>query len=161
MGFAFPGGIEKVAIDDTGAFDTAATTDPSTFLIEVERNNIAKEGTDIPDPEAITAALADDRESRMGLNQSLALRLADLPTTDFDTLEGACDDGTEVYVKVTSMAKTSGGTPKWEVVYQRVLLSNVAHGPANVDRSAYGVVIVDGMCTGFSTSDIYTLTQGT
>ena len=44
-------------------------------------------------------------------------------------------------------------------MYNKVILYNVAHGPAKFDRSAYGVVIVDGMTTGASTKDIYTLTQ--
>lgn len=155
-GFSFPGGIETVEIADAEDFDTAGN---ASFLVEVLRNRIAAEGFDIPDPEAVTAALADDREVRLGVDQSLSLRFTDLPTGDFDTLEQATSDGTEVYVRITSMATDGSGNPRWRVTYKRVIFSQVAHGPVNADRSAYGVVIVEGMTTGFSTADIYSITQ--
>jgi len=156
MALSFPGGIEKVEIADAPDFDTASN---SSFLVTVDRNSIAKEGTEVPDPESVTAELADDREVRMGVNQSVSLRFTELPMADFDTLEAACNEGTEVYVKLVSAQTDSNDNPRWKVVYNRVLLSNVVHGPANVDRSSYGVVVVDGMTTGGDSEDIYTLTQ--
>lgn len=156
MGFSFPGGVNLVEIADALDFDTSANAN---FMVTIDRNSIAKEGTEIPNPEPVTAELADDREIRMGLDQPINMRLTDLPMADFDTLEGACNDGTEVYIRLESTQTTSGGDPIWKVVYNKIILSNVAHGPAKFDRSAYGVVIVDGMTTGGSTKDIYTLTQ--
>jgi hypothetical protein len=156
MGIAFPGGVDLAEIADADDFDTSANAN---FLVEIDRNSIAKEGTEIPEPEPVTAELADDRQIRMGVDQDINMRLADLPMTDFDTLEGACNDGTEVYIRLTSTQKTDSGDPVWKVVYNRIILNNVAHGPAKFDRSAYGVVLVDGMTTGGSSKDIYTLTQ--
>ena len=155
MGFAFPGGIGEIRIADADDFDTSGSAN---FLVVIDRNQIAKEGTEFPDPEAIKAELADDREVRMGVNQAMNIRLAELEQSDFDTLENQVDTGTEVFVEVTSAAKT-GGSPIWKIVYQDVILSNILHGPVKADRSAYGTVLLDGMCTGFNSSDIYTLTQ--
>jgi hypothetical protein len=156
MSFSFPGGVGLAEIADADDFDTSANAN---FAVTIDRNSIAKEGTQVPDPEPVTAELADDRQIRMGLDQDINMRLSDLPTTDFDKLEGACNDGTEVFIRLESTKTTSGGDPIWKVVYNKVILYNVAHGPAKFDRSAYGVVIVDGMTTGASTKDIYTLTQ--
>ena len=158
MGFQFPGGIGQIEIDDVGTFDTNDSTTPSGFVITIDRNQIAKEGTEFPDPEAIKAELADDREVRMGVNQAMNIRLAELPIGDFDQLETQVDAGNEVFVKVTSSAKTSAGDPIWEVIYKKVILSHILHGPVMVDRSSYGVVLLDGMCTGFNSDDIYSLT---
>jgi hypothetical protein len=155
-GFAFPGGIETVEIADAEDFDTATNAN---FAITVDRTSIAAEGFDIPEPEAVTAALADDREVRLGVDQSLSLRFTDLDSADFDSLEAAANGGTEVFVRITSTQKDGNGNPRWQVVYNRVILSHVAHGPANADRSTYGVVIVDGMTTGGTTADIYSITQ--
>lgn len=151
--FAFPGGIETVAVQDVEAFDGTGEID-----ITVQRNNIA-EGFDIPDPSAVTAALADDREVRMGVDQSLSLRFTNLPTVDFDKLDRACNEAKELFVKVTSTNTDANGDPAWEVTYKRVILSHVAHSPANADRSAYGVVMADGMCTGSRPTDVYSITQ--
>lgn len=154
--FGFPGGIEQIEIADADDFDAGLT---STFVVTMGRNKIASEGIDIPDPEKVTLELADDRQIRNGLDQELSLRFTNIDTTDFDSLEGAVKDGTEVFVKVTSRAKDGSGNPKWEIVYQDVILNNAAHSAAKPGRDEYGVVIVDGMTTGFETSDIYTLTQ--
>jgi len=156
MAFDFPGGIGQVRIADASDFDTAGN---ATFLVVMDRNQIAKEGTEFPDPEAVTAQLADDREMRMGVNQPVSLRLSELPQGDFDKLEDACDAGTDVWIEVTSAATNSTGDPLWEVVYNEVILSNVLHGPVSADRSSYGVVLLDGMATGFNSDDIYSLTQ--
>jgi len=56
-GFDFPGGIGQIDIDDTGSFDTGATTDPSTFVVTIGKKDIDKDGTEFPDPEALTAEL--------------------------------------------------------------------------------------------------------
>jgi hypothetical protein len=159
MAFDFPGGIGEVEIDDVGTFDTGASTDPSSFLITIGRNQIAKEGTEFADPEAVTAQLADDREMRMGVNQPVSLRLSELPMSDFSTLETQCDAGNDLWMKVLSAAKNNSGNPIWEIVYKQVILSNVLHGPVSADRSSYGVVLLDGMATGFNSEDIYSLTQ--
>lgn len=156
MGISYPGGIKKIEIADAEDFDTA--TDAN-FLVTIDRNSLAKEGTEVPDPESVTAELADDRQVRMGVDQSISLRLTELPQADFDTLETATKEGTEVFIKMTSTQTDGSGNPRWEIVYRRVILSNVSHGPAKADRSSYGVVIIDGMTTGGETADIYTLTQ--
>ena len=157
MGFMFPGDIGAVKIADADDFDDSAGN--ATFVVEISRNQIAKEGTDVPDPEPVTAELADDRPVRMGINQSMALRLAELAIADFDTLEEQVQSGAELEIQVDSAATDSAGDPLFSTVYHKVILNNVAHGPHKPDRSAYGVVIIDGMCTGFSTGDIYSLTH--
>ena len=156
-GFAFPGGIRFVTICDVEVFEEAADT--ADIFVKIHRNHIASEGFDIPDPEPVTAPLADDREVRLGVDQSLSLRFTDLPSADFDALEAAANAGKPVFVRATSMQGDGNGNPRWQVVYNRVILSHVAHGPANADRSSYGVVIVDGMTTGATTADIYSITQ--
>lgn len=153
--FDFPGGVEKLEIADADDFDTAGN---SNFAIEMGRNQIA-EGSEIPDPEAVTIALADDRELNNGKDQEINLRFTGMDNTDFDSLEQAEQDGVEVYIRVTSLKTTTAGDPKWEIVYKRVILSMVAHGPAKVSRDEYGVVMVDGMTTGGDSSDIYSITK--
>ena len=155
MAFSFPGGIGQIRIADADDFDDMGN---SSFVVVMPRNSIAKEGTEVPDPEAVTAQLADDREVRMGINQGLSIRLSEMDIADFDTLEGACNAGDDLYIEVESAAKTSTGDPRVLIVYQEVILSNVAHAPVSAERGSYGTVIVDGMATGFSTADIYTLT---
>ena len=86
MSFSFPGGVGLAEIADADDFDTSANAN---FAVTIDRNSIAKEGTQVPDPEPVTAELADDRQIRMGLDQDINMRLSDLPTTDFDKLEGA------------------------------------------------------------------------
>lgn len=154
----FPGGIGEILIDDVGTFDTAATTDPSTFLVTIGEDVIADEGNDIPAAEAVTAALANDKEFRMGLNQELSLRVSSLDMADFDTLETQVIDGATVFIKVIPRATYSDDTPKFEVVYQDVILSNVVHDPVQAGRDAYGGVVLSGMATGHDSSDIYNLT---
>jgi hypothetical protein len=151
----FPGGIGEVQIDDVGDFDTAAG---SNFLITMGENVIADEGNDIPAAEAVTAALANDKEFRMGLNQELNLRVSSLPIGDFDTLEDQVVDGATVFVKVIPKATYSDGTPKFEVVYKEVILNNVVHDPVQVSRDAYGGIVISGMATGYRSDDIYNLT---
>jgi len=153
--FDFPGGIEKMEISDADDFDPSGN---ATFAITMNRNQIA-EGSKIPDPEAVKIALADDRELNNGKDQDIKLRFTGMDTTDFDSLEQAEGDGVEVFVRITSLKTTTNGNPKWEVVYKRVLLSMVAHGPAKINRDEYGVVIVDGMTTGGDSSDIYSITK--
>lgn len=153
--FDFPGGVEKLEIADADDFDTSANAN---FLVTMQRNQIA-EGSEIPDPEAVTIALADDRELNNGKDQEINLRFTGMETTDFDSLEQAEQDGVEVYIRVTSLKSTTSGDPKWEVVYKRVILSMVAHGPAKTSRDEYGVVMVDGMTTGGDSSDIYSITK--
>jgi len=153
--FDFPGGIEKLEIADADDFDTSGNAN---FAITMDRNKIA-EGSEIPDPEAVTIALADDRELNNGKDQEINLRFTSMATTDFDTLEQAEQDGTEVFIRITSLKSNGSGNPVWEVTYKRVILSFVAHGPAKADRSEYGVVIVNGMTTGGDTSDIYSITK--
>lgn len=150
--FNLPGGLSKVAIAD------AETDTNATFTIEVPRKDLA-EGTEIPEPEAITAALLDGREVRMSIDQELTLRFKRLASGDFDDLERiGVLQSTELFVTLTSLAKNDAGDPLWEVTYKGVLLSHVAHGPS-ADKSTYGSVIVDGMATGYVTNDIYSLTQ--
>lgn len=153
--FDFPGGIEKLEIADASDFDTAGN---ASFVVTVNRNSIA-EGSEVPDPESVTIALADDREFRNGINQELNLRFSAIATTDFDSLESAAKNGTELWIRVTSLAKDGNGNPKWEVTYNKVILSQAAHGPVNSSRDEYGVVIINGMTTGFETSDIYSITK--
>jgi len=153
--FDFPGGIEKLEIADADDFDTSGN---ATFAITMDRNKIA-EGSEIPDPEAVTIALADDRELNNGKDQELNLRFTSMETTDFDSLEQAEQNGTELFIRITSLKTDNNSNPVWEVVYKRVILSFVAHGPAKADRSEYGVVIVNGMTTGGDTSDIYSITK--
>jgi hypothetical protein len=153
--FDFPGGIEKLEIADADDFDTSGN---STFAITMDRNKIA-EGSEIPDPEAVTIALADDRELNNGKDQELNLRFTSMETTDFDSLEQAEQNGTELFIRITSLKTDNNSNPVWEVVYKRVILSFVAHGPAKADRSEYGVVIVNGMTTGGDTEDIYSITK--
>jgi hypothetical protein len=153
--FDFPGGIEKLEIADADDFDTSGN---ATFLITMDRNKIA-EGSEIPDPEAVTIALADDRELNNGKDQELNLRFTSMETTDFDSLEQAEQNGTELFIRITSLKTDNNSNPVWEVVYKRVILSFVAHGPAKADRSEYGVVIVNGMTTGGDTEDIYSITK--
>ena len=150
--FDLPGGLSKVAIAD-------AETDANAELnVEVPAKNLA-EGTEIPEPEAVVAAILDGREGRTAIDQSLTLRFTRLAATDFDDLEriGAVE-GRDLFVTVTSLAKNDAGDPLWEVTYKDVTLSHVAHGPS-ADKSTYGSVIVDGMATGYVTSEIYSLTQ--
>ena len=144
----FPGGIEKIEISDNEAFDGTGNVS-----IEVGRDVIG-EGTEFPDPEAVTAQLADDREVNMGKDQSMSIRLTSLPTTDFDALEGAEGDATELFVKVSSLQKNDSGNPKAEVTYRRVILSHVNYAAINADRSEYGTVMIDGRATGTTVSDI-------
>ena len=146
----FPGGIQKIEIADADDFDTAAN---STFVIVADRGVIA-EGTEFPDPESVTAALADDREVNMGKDQPINIRLTSLPTTDFDELESAEQEPTEVYIRVSSLRETDGGSPVVEVTYKKVILSHVNYAAINADRSEYGTVIADGMTTGSSVADI-------
>lgn len=158
MGFMFPGGIGRIRIADADDFDDEAGD--ATFVVDINRNQIAKEGTDVPDPDPVTAELADDRLVRMGLNQAMSIRLAELAIEDFDTLEAEVETGSEVEIEVESAATDSGtDDPLFTMVYHKVILNNVAHGAVKVDRSSYGVVIIDGMCTGYSTRDIYSLTH--
>jgi hypothetical protein len=154
----FPGGIGEIQIDDVGTFDESAADNPSSFLVTIGEDVIADEGNDIPAAEAITSALANDKEFRMGLNQELNLRLASLAMSDFDTLEDQVVDGSTVFVKVISKATYSDGTPKFEVVYQEVILSNVVHDVVNASRDSYGGVVISGMTTGYRSDDIYSLT---
>lgn len=151
----FPGGIGQVQIDDTGDFDTAAG---SSFLVTMGENVIADEGNDIPAAESVTAALGNDKELRMGLNQELNLRVSRLPMGDFDTLEDQVVDGANVFVKVIPIATYSDGTPKFEVAYKDVILNNVVHDPVQAARDAYGGVVISGMATGYRADDIYNLT---
>jgi len=153
--FDFPGGIDKLEIADADDFDESGSAN---FVITMDRNKIA-EGSEIPDPEAVTIALADDRELNNGKDQELNLRFTAMDTTDFDSLEQAEQNGTELYIRIHSLKTDGSGNPVWKVTYKRVILSFVAHGPAKADRSEYGVVIVDGMTTGGDTSDIYSITK--
>jgi len=151
----FPGGIGKIQIDDTGDFDTAAG---SSFVISMSEDVIADEGNEIPAAEAVTAALANDKEFRMGLNQELSLRVSSLPMGDFDTLEDQTVDGATVYVKVIPSATYSDGTPKFEVTYKEIILNNAVHDPVQASRDAYGGIVISGMTTGHRSDDIYSLT---
>lgn len=154
----FPGGIGEIQIDDVGTFDESAADNPSSFLITMDENVIADEGNDIPAAEAITAALANDKQFRMGLDQELNLRVSQLDMSDFDTLETQVIDGAPVYVKILPKAEYSDGTPKFEVTYKEIILSNVVHDPVQADRDAYGGVVIAGMTTGYKSDDIYDLT---
>jgi hypothetical protein len=151
----FPGGIAKIEIADADDFDTSGN---ATFLVTAGRATIA-EGTEFPDPESVTAALADDRELNQGKNQEIAIRLTSLGTGDFDQLESAEQGPTEVFVRASSMRTTDAGAPVFEVTYKKVILSHVAHGPVNADRESYGTIQIDGMATGASTSDVYSITM--
>jgi len=151
----FPGGIGQIHIDDTGDFDTAAG---SSFVVSMSEDVIADEGNDIPAAEAVKAALANDKEFRMGLTQNLKLRVSSLPMGDFDTLEDQTVDGANVFVKVIPIATYSDGTPKFEVVYKDIILNNAVHDPVQVSRDAYGGVVISGMTTGYRSDDIYNLT---
>ena len=154
-GFTFPGGVGSIEIEDTAAFDGSGSVQ-----VSISRNQFAKEGSEFPDPEALTAELGDDREGRLGLDQKLSIRVTNLPTADFDALEGAVEDHTDLWIKILSLATKKGSsTPLYEAVYNKVLLSNVAKGPAKVDRESYGVVIIDGKTTGYRTDEIITVTQ--
>lgn len=151
----FPGGIGVIDIADASDFDTAAN---STFVVNATRNMIA-DGTDFPNPESVTVALADDREVGTGVDQPITIHFTDLPTTDFDSLEQARVDGTEVWIRVQSVATTSGGNLKWMITYKKVILSHTAHGPVRTGRDEFGVVLIEGMTTGSRSDDIYSLQQ--
>lgn len=149
MAFDFPGGIGSINIQDVAAMDGTGTID-----LTFEKKQIVKEGSEFPDPEALTVELADDREGRLGLDQELSIRLKKISTANFDSLEGAVGE-TDLWIKVSSFATVSGAsTPKVETTYKEVLLSNATKGPVKVDRDTVGVVILDGKCTGHRTSDI-------
>jgi hypothetical protein len=144
----FPGGIEKIEISDNEAFDGSGDVS-----IEVSRDVIG-EGTEFPEPEAVTAQLADDREVNMGKDQPFSIRLTSLDTAAFDSLESAEGDTTGLFIKVSSLQKTDAGDPKAEVTYKRAILSHVNYAAINADRSEYGTVMIDGRATGTTVSDI-------
>lgn len=153
-GFDFPGGVGHINIQDTAALDGSGSIN-----IDITNKQFSKEGSEFPDPEAITSELGDDREGRLGLNQDLSIRVLSIPTGDFDTLEQAAEDFTDLWIEVESFNTVKGSdTPKVVAVYKEVLLSNATHGPIKVDRDAYGVSIFDGRCTGYRTSDIMEVT---
>jgi len=153
-GFSFPGGVGSIEIEDTAAFDGSGSVQ-----VSISRKQFSKEGSEFPDPEALTAELGDDREGRLGLDQELSIRATNMPTADFDALEGAVENHTDLWIKIKSLATKDGSAmPLYEVVYNKVLLSNAAKGPAKVDRESFGVVIIDGKATGFRTDDIMTVT---
>jgi hypothetical protein len=154
--FGFPGGIEKIEIADADDFDTSGNAN---FLVTMQRNQIASEGIDFPDPEKVTLELADDRRVANGIDQELSLRFTNMEMTDFQSLETARNDGTEVWIKVVSTATDGSGNPKWEVVYNACIIDHASHSPANADRESYGVVMVDAMTTGYKESDIMSITQ--
>ena len=154
-GWKFPGGIGDIRIQDVAAMDGTGSID-----ITIPQKNVVPEGTEFPDPEALTSELADDREGRLGLNQDVALRVKRIPTGEFDTLEQAAEDHTDLWIAVDSFAQKEGSdTPLYTVTYNEVMLSNAVHGPVNVDRESYGVSIFDGRCTGYRTSDIMDVTM--
>ncbi len=158
MPFQFPGGVEAIDFDDTGSFDVAAVDAPSTFVITANRNSIAGEGNTWPEPAKVVAALHDGREIKLGIDIPFTLRFTDVPTPDVDTLEEQANTGAEVFVRFTSMALAAdGATPSWQATYKRVILSNVVHSPVAA-RGSYGTVVVEGMTTGFSSAETYTIT---
>jgi hypothetical protein len=154
-GFDFPGGVGGIDIEDVAAMDGSGS-----IAVSFSRKQFVKEGSEFPDPEALTAELGDDREGRLGLDQPLSIRVKHITTSNFDTLEDACEDHTDLWIKVKSFATVDGSsTPLFTVTYKEVILSNATHGPAKVDRDAYGVSILDGKCTGYRTSDIMEVTR--
>lgn len=159
MAFEFPGGIESIEIDDTGSFDIGATTDPSSFVVTIGKKAIAKEGTEFPDPEALTTELADDREGRTGLDQNLSIGAHTMDMTDFSTLETEALAHTDLFIRVTSQATNGSGNPLYVVIYSPVLLSDAKISPANVDREEKGAYQFAGMATGYRWEDIASMTQ--
>jgi len=158
-GFDFPGGIGQIDIDDTGSFDTGASTDPSTFVVTFGKKAIHQEMTEFPDPEALTGELGDDREGRLGLDQNMTIGAAYMDFTDFETLEDEALKHTDLFVRVQSFATKSGGGPLYEVVYSPVVLSNAVPSPVNTDRSSYGGYMFDGKATGYRYADLASITQ--
>jgi len=154
-GFQFPGGIESIEIDDTGDFDTGMT---SSFVVTIGRGSIDKDGTEFPDPEALTAELGDDREGRLGLDQEMDIAAKDMEMSDFETLEAEALKHTDLHVKVLSQATTDSGDPLWKVVYTPVILSDAKISPANVDRESKGAFMFSGKVTGYRYADLGNLT---
>lgn len=155
----FPGGVGQIEIDDTGSFDDAAAEDPSTFVVTIGEDQIAAEGNEFPDPEAITSALANDKEFRMGLDQNVSIRASSMKMTDFDQLEDQVVDGAALFIRVTSAATYSDGSPKFQVVYKGVILSNATPSPVQISRDAYGGIVLAGKTTGYRSSDIMEVTK--
>lgn len=158
-GFDFPGGIDEIAVDDTGSFDTGATTDPSTFLVTIDSKHIHKDATEFPDPEALTAELADDREGRLGLNQDVSFAALSMDMADFQTLEDEALNHTDLYIRVKSHATTPQGDPLLKVVYAPVVLSNAVPSPVNVSRDAKGGFLFEGRVTGYRWADLASITR--
>ena len=157
-GFQFPGGIESIDVDDTGSFDTEATTDPSSFVVSFGKADIVPDGTEFPDPEALTGALADGREGRLGLDQNMSMAVKRMDMTDFGTLEINALQHTDLYVPVTSQATTQGGSPLYKVVYGPVIFSDAKMSPVNVDRESARAFHFAGIVTGYRFADLATVT---
>lgn len=155
----FPGGIGKIRISDAASFDTQDVDDPADQVIEIDEDSIADEGTEFPDPEAVTAALANDKEGRMGVDQTVNIRLTAIDMADYDWLELRADRWLTVFIEVTSMKTYSDDTPYFVVVYKKVLLRQVAHAPVKKSREEYGGTIIMGTTTGSTTKDLYEITS--
>ena len=154
-GFQFPGGIETIEIDDAGDFDSGLG---SSFVVTIGRASIDKDGTEFPDPEALTAELGDDREGRLGLDQNLSIAAKQMAMGDFQTLESEALAHTDLFVKVVSQATDGGGNPLWKVVYSPVILSDAKMSPVNVDRESKGAFMFDGKATGYRFADLGSVT---
>ena len=146
-----PGGIAAMRIADAEDFDAA--TGNASFVIELTRNQIAKEGFDVPDPEKLTFELADDRMLGMGIDQELSMRFTSMDVTDFEKLEQARIDGTEVFLQFDSLTTNTDGTLKWQYTYKRCILNHVARGGPQVERDTVSLVLVDGKMTGSRQAD--------
>jgi hypothetical protein len=168
---SFPGGIGQIEIANNEDFRTGTellseataayvledvSLIDNDFALSVGRSSIA-EGTEVPAPERVTAALADDREVAMGKDQPISIRLTQLPRGDFNRLDTAGERGRNMWVRVSSMRTDASGNPLYEVTYGQVILSHVAHGPARADRESYGLVVVDGIASAASADSLYDL----
>ena len=154
-GFQFPGGIESIDIDDAGDFDTGLG---SSFVVTIGRASINKDGTEFPDPEVLTAELADDREGRLGLDQSFDIAAKDMQMSDFETLEDEALKHTDLHVRVISQATGGSGNPLWKVIYHPVILSDAKISPVNVERESKGAFMFSGMVTGYRFADLGSVT---
>ena len=154
-GFQFPGGIASIEIDDTGDFDTGMT---SSFVVTIPGPDIIKDATEFPDPEALTAELADDREGRLGLDQNMDFAAKQMDMGDFSTLETQALTHAELHVRVISQATNPNDDPLWTVVYNPVILGDAKISPVNVDRESYGGFMFSGMVTGYRFAELGNVT---
>ncbi len=122
-------------------------------IVVTGADKFSKEGQTWPSPdtvEELTDQLSDNKNQLTGYVLPFVVRIKQMAAADVTTLQTAADDGTDYWVRFTSL---DGRT----VLILLKLKIRCKHG-AIVEFGKFGGVVVSGEASGIKAADAYTLT---